>query len=74
MTALEILKKVRSEMRPNAKIGEYELPVILKAMHEFAALRQPIVSGSLPCHHNFIQRDTYWKTCTHCGMIAPLGQ
>jgi hypothetical protein len=32
------------------------------------------VSGSLPCHHNFIQKDTYWKSCTHCGMTAPLGQ
>lgn len=37
-------------------------------------LRQPLVSGSLPCHHNFIQKDTYWKSCTHCGMLAPLGQ
>ena len=34
----------------------------------------PPVSGSLPCHHNFIQKDTYWKSCTHCGMLAPLGQ
>lgn len=51
MTALEILKKVRSEMRPNAKAGEYELMVILKAMHDFAALRQPLVSGSVcPCN------------------------
>ena len=32
------------------------------------------VSGSLPCNHNYIQKDTYWKSCTHCGMIAPLGQ
>ena len=32
------------------------------------------VSSSLPCHHNYIQKDTYWKSCTHCGMIAPLGQ
>lgn len=39
-----------------------------------AALRQPPVSGSLPCQHNFIQKDTYWKSCTHCGMLAPLGQ
>lgn len=35
---------------------------------------QPAVMGSLPCHHNFIQKDTYWKSCTHCGMLAPLGQ
>lgn len=51
MTALEILKKVRSEMRPNAKVGEYELPVILKAMHDFAALRQSPVIKSVCNHH-----------------------
>lgn len=37
-------------------------------------LRLHNISGSLPCHHNYIQKDTYWKSCTHCGMIAPLGQ
>lgn len=47
---------------------------LLKYMEEYAALRQPLVSGSLLCHHNFIQKDTYWKSCTHCGMLAPLGQ
>jgi len=31
-------------------------------------------SGFLPCRHHFIQKDTYWKSCTHCGMLAPLGQ
>jgi hypothetical protein len=45
----------------------------LKKYRELA-LRQPPVSGSLPCHHNYIQKDTYWKSCTHCGMIAPLWQ
>jgi hypothetical protein len=24
------------------------------------------------CHHNFIQKDSYWKSCTHCGTIQPL--
>ena len=43
-----------------------------KAVKNNAVL--PLVSGSLPCHHNFIQKDTYWKSCTHCGMLAPLGQ
>ena len=43
-----------------------------KAVKNNAVL--PPVSGSLPCHHNFIQKDTYWKSCTHCGMLAPLGQ
>lgn len=47
MEALEILKSVRSEMRPDAKVGEYDLPVILKAMHEYATLCQTPVSGSL---------------------------
>jgi hypothetical protein len=28
----------------------------------------------LSCRHNYIQKDTYWKSCTHCGMIAPLHQ
>lgn len=35
---------------------------------------QPAVISSLPCHHNFIQKDPYWKSCTHCGTIAPLRQ
>lgn len=54
------------------EIGESMKKSILDAINE--ALRQPPVSGSLPCHHNFIQKDTYWKSCTHCGMIAPLWQ
>ncbi len=37
-------------------------------------LRIADFSGSLPCHHHYIQKDTYWKSCTHCGMIAPLVQ
>jgi hypothetical protein len=36
--------------------------------------RQLPVSGLLPCYHNFIQKDAYWKSCTHCGMLAPLWQ
>lgn len=49
---------------------------ILKDINEklMKALRIHDVSGSLPCHHNYIQKDTYWKSCTHCGMLAPLGQ
>lgn len=34
----------------------------------------PDVSGSLPCDHHFIQKDTYWQSCMHCGMLKPLGQ
>ena len=44
------------------------------AERELKNLQLGVVSGSLPCHHNYIQKDTYWKSCTHCGMIAPLGQ
>ena len=43
-------------------------------LKQYVALPQADVSGSLPCHHNYIQKDTYWKSCTHCGMLIPLGQ
>ena len=29
-------------------------------------------NGLFPCHHNYIQKDAYWKSCPHCGVIAPL--
>ncbi len=47
---------------------------VINRLTEVKNLRIADVSGSLPCHHNYIQKDTYWKSCTHCGMIAPLGQ
>lgn len=55
---------------------ETDMQEICNIVNEMQAneLRQPLVSGSLPCYHNFIQKDTYWQSCTHCGMIAPLGQ
>jgi len=28
--------------------------------------------GSLSCNHNFIAKDSYWKSCTHCGTIEPI--
>lgn len=32
-----------------------------------------IDTNNLPtCHHNYIQKDEYWKSCTHCGMLAPI--
>ena len=24
------------------------------------------------CHHNMIQKDAYWRSCTHCGQVEPL--
>lgn len=51
------------------------IKAIHEAMEEYAdQFRLFAVSGSLPCHHNYIQKDTYWKSCTNCGMLAPLGQ
>ena len=72
MKADEILKK--HEDANEMHFHEVDRKWIIEAMEEYAALRQPLVSGSFPCHHNFIQKDTYWKSCTHCGMIAPLWQ
>ncbi len=40
LSALDVLKSVRKEMNPDANIGEYKLPVILKAMHVYAALQK----------------------------------
>ena len=47
---------------------------VINRLTEVKNLRIADVRGLLPCHHNYIQKDTYWKSCTHCGMIAPLGQ
>lgn len=47
---------------------------VINRLTKVKNLRIADVSGSFPCHHNYIQKDTYWKSCTHCGMIAPLGQ
>lgn len=54
--------------------GDYReyVELVAKELRRMHACRY--VSGSLPCHHNYIQKDTWWKSCTHCGMIAPLGQ
>ena len=30
------------------------------------------VADSL-CNHYFIQKDTNWKSCIHCGKLEPLG-
>jgi hypothetical protein len=38
--ALQILKEVRKESFPNLGAGEYNLPLILKAMHRFVDTRQ----------------------------------
>jgi DnaJ-class molecular chaperone len=32
-------------------------------------LRSKEISG---CHHYFIQTDTYYKTCSHCGVKMPI--
>ncbi len=35
-------------------------------------LRQSFGIPPLPCQHNFVQKDSYWRACTHCGMLIPL--
>lgn len=70
MTALEVLKKARAEMKPNAKAGEYDLPVILQAMHEFAALRQPRVIGSVCDFCGDTYRVQQHNVCEPCRKIC----
>lgn len=48
MTALQVLKELKKEKYPELKTGEYNLPLILAAMHRFAELRQCNISGALP--------------------------
>jgi hypothetical protein len=45
MTALQVLKYLRKERWSELKTGEYNLPLILAAMHKFAELQQSDVSG-----------------------------
>ena len=47
---------------------------VINRLNEVKNLRKAYVYGSLCCHHNYIPKDPYWKSCTHCGMITPLGQ
>ena len=37
-------------------------------------LRIADVVHSLPCRHTFVQKDEYWKRCSHCGQVQPLRQ
>jgi hypothetical protein len=30
------------------------------------------IQATLPCNHVFVQKDSYWKSCQRCGMLAPL--
>lgn len=50
--------------------------VIYRAMESYLEqnLNKHDVSVSLPCNHNFLEQDPYWKRCLNCGMIAPLRQ
>lgn len=57
MTALQVLKELKKEKWPELKTGEYNLPLILAAMHKFAELRQCNVSGQSE------------QVCLHDGMI-----
>jgi len=24
------------------------------------------------CNHYFVQKDTYWRSCIHCGQLSPM--
>jgi hypothetical protein len=61
---------IQRENKPTSELIETNL--LVEELNQ--ALRLFAVSGLLSCLHNFIQKDTYWKSCTHCGMLAPLGQ
>lgn len=65
MTALQVLKELKKERWPELKTGEYNLPLIIAAMHKFAELRQCNVSRPLPhCNHQYEEMEHT------CGQIA----
>jgi hypothetical protein len=36
------------------------------------SLVMDVNNNTYPCQHNYIQKDEYLKSCTHCGTLAPL--
>ena len=62
MTALQVLKELKKEKWPELKTGEYNLPLILAAMHKFAELRQCNVSGQ--------SEQFYCADWNRCGSIC----
>lgn len=73
MTALQVLKELKKEKWPELKTGEYNLPLILAAMHKFAELRQCNVSGRseqvCSCSFVMIMRSEDDKPyCGSCGL------
>jgi hypothetical protein len=83
-TKLNKMQKTGEQIWIESLIECYTKPLqeqITKLQTELEELKKvnsissnPVLAEGLPCHHNYIQKDTYWKSCTHCGMIAPLGQ
>ena len=77
---MNVLKELLKTLKDNSidnKVTIENVDLFVKSWTkeaEILQLRKADVSGSLHCHHNYIQKDTYWKSCTHCGMIAPLWQ
>lgn len=47
---------------------------VIKRLTEVKNVSISDVNSCVLSNHNFIQKDTYWKSCTHCGMLAPLHQ
>lgn len=77
MTAKEFLEtKGIKKATCYTDAGTYYVNDLAALLEEYATLRQTLVGCSLPlpCAHNFVQKGTYWKSCTHCGTLAPLGQ
>lgn len=57
---------------PKEKLAE----MLIEANRMLSILVKPSLvidaNNSPTCHHNYIQKDEYWRSCTHCGMLEPL--
>lgn len=43
-----------------------------KQLTEVFNTNQVDLGSQMLCHHTYIEKDAYWKSCTHCGMLSPL--
>jgi len=56
------------------KMPKEDIVKMLIQCNKILNSRIPQVVQLNSCQHNFRQQDQCWQSCTHCGMIKPIGQ
>ena len=68
---IERLKAKYYDTYNEAETLKLEVEYLKKQLDELKAVIAKDI-GIQYCSHFFAQKDTYWKTCIHCGFIAPI--